>query len=173
MAGRRTYSPSNWVIIGSGNGLSPVRGQTVTWSNVGLSIVKSTPRNKFKWKLNQNTYFFWRKCMWKGGLENVSLPRIPIVDHWHHMASYIWVTIGLGSDLWSDGTKPLPAPLLASPPPVQFYSKCAWYAGKISFKSIFKCFYAFTRVQWVKLPTLYFHNVYVPSVTAVACPPTL
>ena len=27
---------SNWIIIGSGNGLSPVRRQTITWTNAGL-----------------------------------------------------------------------------------------------------------------------------------------
>ena len=30
------YESVNWVIIGSGNGLSPVRRQAVTWTNAGL-----------------------------------------------------------------------------------------------------------------------------------------
>ena len=30
------YSSVNWAIIGSGNGLSPVRHQAITWTNAGL-----------------------------------------------------------------------------------------------------------------------------------------
>ena len=30
------YTPLNWAIIGSGNGLSPIRHQAITWTNAGL-----------------------------------------------------------------------------------------------------------------------------------------
>ena len=32
------YTPVNWVIIGSGSGLSPVRRQAITWTNAALLI---------------------------------------------------------------------------------------------------------------------------------------
>ena len=32
----REYASVNWVSIGSGNGLSPVRRQAITWTNAGL-----------------------------------------------------------------------------------------------------------------------------------------
>ena len=38
--------------IGSGNGLSPVRCQTITWTNADLLW---TPGNKFQWNSNRNS----------------------------------------------------------------------------------------------------------------------
>ena len=38
-------------IIGSDNGLSPVRRQAINWTNAGLL---SIPENKFQWNSNQN-----------------------------------------------------------------------------------------------------------------------
>ena len=32
-AGWQTHSPVNYAIIGSGNGLSPMRRQAITWTN--------------------------------------------------------------------------------------------------------------------------------------------
>ena len=65
------YAPVNWVSIGSGNGLSPVRCQAIAWThtdpcnslNQCWFIVNWTLRNKFQWKLNRN--FHSRKCAWK------------------------------------------------------------------------------------------------------------
>ena len=34
------YASMNWVIIGPGNGLSPVRRQAITWTNAGLTSVR-------------------------------------------------------------------------------------------------------------------------------------
>ena len=47
----------NWVIIGSGNGLSLVRRQAITRINVGF-IGNWTPGNKFQWNLNRNPVIF-------------------------------------------------------------------------------------------------------------------
>ena len=35
-----------------------------------------------------------------------------IVAWWRHMATEIWVKIGSGNGLLTDGTKPLPEPML-------------------------------------------------------------
>ena len=45
------YASVNWVSVGSGNGLSPIRRQAITWTNTGLL---STPGNKFQWNLNRH-----------------------------------------------------------------------------------------------------------------------
>ena len=47
------YTSVNWVRLGSGNGLLPIRHQAITWTNA--DTVNWTPRNKL-W--NQNTKFF-------------------------------------------------------------------------------------------------------------------
>ena len=46
----------NWVIIGSVNGLSPVRRQVITWTID--DIINLTFRNKFQCNLYQNTILF-------------------------------------------------------------------------------------------------------------------
>ena len=53
------YVSVNWVIIGSGNGLSPLWCQAITWTNAGLlSIGLLSPGNMFHWNLNQNFIIF-------------------------------------------------------------------------------------------------------------------
>ena len=52
------YASMNWVIIGSGNGLSPDRRQAITWTNADLFIVSWTPGNIFQWNLNRNSIIF-------------------------------------------------------------------------------------------------------------------
>ena len=47
----------NCVSIGSGNGLLPVRYQTITWTNADF-FVNWTYRNKLQWNSNQNTTLF-------------------------------------------------------------------------------------------------------------------
>ena len=42
----------NYVSIGSGNGVSPVRHQAITWSNAGLLLIK------FLWNLNRSSMIF-------------------------------------------------------------------------------------------------------------------
>ena len=34
----RIYASLNWVIIGSDNGLSPVRRQAIIWTNAGVKL---------------------------------------------------------------------------------------------------------------------------------------
>ena len=46
-----TYCSVNWVSIGSGNGLSPLWHQAITWTDVDLL-------NKLQWNLNPNKEFF-------------------------------------------------------------------------------------------------------------------
>ena len=50
----RIYASVNWVSIGSGNGLSPVRRLAVTWINV--DIVPEL--DKFQWNSNRSTKLF-------------------------------------------------------------------------------------------------------------------
>ena len=45
-AERRIYASVNWAIIGSNNGLSPVRHQAIIWTNAGLFSIR-----------HQGTYF--------------------------------------------------------------------------------------------------------------------
>ena len=54
------YASVNWVIIGSGNGVSPVRRQAITWTQCWL-IVNWTPGKKFQWNLNQNSTIFFQE----------------------------------------------------------------------------------------------------------------
>ena len=55
----------NWVIIGWGNGLSPVGHEAITSTNVER-IVNETLTNKPQWNLNQYAKIFNSlKCIWK------------------------------------------------------------------------------------------------------------
>ena len=55
-----TYMSVNWVIIGSGNALSPVQRQAITWTkfNQCCLIVNWAPGNKYLWNLNRNSIIF-------------------------------------------------------------------------------------------------------------------
>ena len=57
----RIYVSSNWVITGSGNGLTPARRKVITWSQKYLAIVNWTLEDKLDWNLNQNAKRFFRK----------------------------------------------------------------------------------------------------------------
>ena len=48
----------NWVIIGSDNGLLPVRVKVITWTNIKLFSVNWNLSKKLKWNFNQNTWTF-------------------------------------------------------------------------------------------------------------------
>ena len=52
-----TYAPANWVIIISGNGLSPLRHQAITWANDDLLSIAPLNTN-FGGILYQNTKIF-------------------------------------------------------------------------------------------------------------------
>ena len=55
---------SNLVITVSGNGLSPVWQQAITWGSTELLSIRH--RNKFQWNLNQWIMIsIQRKCVWK------------------------------------------------------------------------------------------------------------
>ena len=45
MAGRRIDASVNWVIIGLGNGLSPVRRQAITWFSVDVWLAAPLATN--------------------------------------------------------------------------------------------------------------------------------
>ena len=50
---------SKLTITGSDNGLSPGRRQAIIWTNaVNWTL-------GLQWNLNRNSYFHWRKCIWK------------------------------------------------------------------------------------------------------------
>ena len=58
------HASVNQVITGSGNGLLPVRRQTIIWPNADF-IINQTTRDKPQWNLNQNTYIYlWKKEMY-------------------------------------------------------------------------------------------------------------
>ena len=58
------YASMNWVIIASGNGLSPVRHQAITWTNAGLLSIG--PLGTYLSEFESEFYHFHsRKCNWK------------------------------------------------------------------------------------------------------------
>ena len=57
------YACMNWVIIGSGNGLSPPGCQTITWTNA--IFFNWILRNKLQWNSNQENTFLTRNFIWK------------------------------------------------------------------------------------------------------------
>ena len=44
----RIYASVNWVIIGSGNGLSPARDQAIAWTNAGLLSIELPGTNFYE-----------------------------------------------------------------------------------------------------------------------------
>ena len=57
---------SKLIIIGSDNALSPGRRQAIIWTNNCILLIW-TPRNKFQWNRNRNSYAFIQE----NALENV------------------------------------------------------------------------------------------------------
>ena len=51
------YASVNWASIGSGNGLSPVRRQAITWTRAGLLSI-GLNGNEFQWNSNRNSVIF-------------------------------------------------------------------------------------------------------------------
>ena len=62
-------------IIGSDNGLSPGRRQTIIWTNAGMLLVKCTLRNKLKWNLYRNSYIYIQE----NALENVVCKMVTVL----------------------------------------------------------------------------------------------
>ena len=56
------------VIIGSGNGLSPVRRQAITWNNVDSLLIWLLGTNFSEIRIKYN-HFHSRNCIWKHGLQ--------------------------------------------------------------------------------------------------------
>ena len=55
----RIHASVNWVIIGSGNGLSPMRRQAITWTNVDiLIIIQCFKFNKMHLKMSAKRLLF-------------------------------------------------------------------------------------------------------------------
>ena len=65
-----TYASMNWVILGSGNGLSPVRCQVITWYETNVSST-GTPGTKFSENWMKRKWLLSRKCIWQSRLQNV------------------------------------------------------------------------------------------------------
>ena len=65
----RIYASVNWINIGSGNGLSPIRCQAITWTNAALMSIWPLGTNFSEiWIKTQNVSF--SKCTWKCRLQN-------------------------------------------------------------------------------------------------------
>ena len=54
----RIYASLNWVIIGSDNGLSPVRRQAITWTNVGILLIGPLGTNFSEILIETHTFSF-------------------------------------------------------------------------------------------------------------------
>ena len=57
------YESGSWVIIGSGNGLLPVRHHTMTWTNADLLSMSLHYQHCWSWNQASN-------CIWKCHLQN-------------------------------------------------------------------------------------------------------
>ena len=53
-----------------------------------------------------------RWCQTQGGFIATDW-NLHILAKWHHVATMVWVSVGSGSGLTPDGTKPLPEPMLS------------------------------------------------------------
>ena len=60
----RIYVSVNWIITGSGNGSSPDRHQTISWTNAGLLSIGLLGK-KFSEIWNRDFSFLFKKCIWK------------------------------------------------------------------------------------------------------------
>ena len=58
------YTSITWVSIGSGNGLSPVRRQAITWINTDLLSIGPLGTNLSEFESRHKTSHSW-KCIWK------------------------------------------------------------------------------------------------------------
>ena len=63
------YASVNWTSIGSGNGLSPVRRQAITWAIVDLLSIGPLGTNFSEIYIKIQTFHSW-KCIWKCRLRN-------------------------------------------------------------------------------------------------------
>ena len=61
------YAYSNWAIIGSGNGLSQIRRQVITWTNDGLLSFGLLGTNFSEFE-SEFYHFHLIKCIWKSRL---------------------------------------------------------------------------------------------------------
>ena len=93
----RCMSENYAIIIGSDNGFSPERRQTIIWM---LQVVKWTLSNKLQWNLTQDTdYFHWSKCIWKCGLQtgghsvSASTCQIIVIYSYDSFITSLWVLI--------------------------------------------------------------------------------
>ena len=67
----RKYTSVNWVSIGSGNGLSPVRRPAITWINDDLFFIGLVVTNFSKIRIKKQNILFmkniWKYCLRYGG----------------------------------------------------------------------------------------------------------
>ena len=62
--GRETHTPVNKSIIGSDNGLSPIRCQAIIRTNVAILLIG----NKFQWNLDNNMKIFIQENAFENGV---------------------------------------------------------------------------------------------------------
>ena len=90
----RIYASVNWVIIGSGNGLSPAHDQAIAWTNARLFSNELPGTNFYEIQIGILPFSF-KKCIWKcrlpkwlsfcpGELIQWFNSLWPSDDTWHH-----------------------------------------------------------------------------------------
>ena len=67
----RIYASLNWVIIGSDNGLSPVRRQAIIWTNAGILLIG--PLGTTQWKFHRNWNIFIQVIAFKNVCKMASI----------------------------------------------------------------------------------------------------
>ena len=80
------YASVNWVSIGSGNGLSPVPRQAITWTNGNLLSIGPLGTNFSKIRIEIQNFHSW-KCIWKHSLEKKPRPFCPRGDELNQQQS--------------------------------------------------------------------------------------
>ena len=63
------YASVNWIGVSSGNGMSPVRHQAITWTNANLLSIGPLGTNFCEIRIKMQN-FHLRKCIWRCCLRN-------------------------------------------------------------------------------------------------------
>ena len=83
----RIYASLNWIIIGSDNGVSPVRRLTIIWTNSGILLIGPLA-TKIQWNVYRNSNIFIQEIVYF-----VSDSMNQYYSTIHKVVRYIWPVI--------------------------------------------------------------------------------
>ena len=79
------YASVNWINIGSGKGLAPIRRQAITWTTVHV-LSNGLSEKKNQWNSNKYTKLFIQE----NAFENVVCEIAAILSRWDELRATIW-----------------------------------------------------------------------------------